>query len=271
MLRVLRSSPSTHEQQLVEAARRGDPHAFGRLVEPHRERLRSRCLQMLRSDQDADDALQDALVRAWRGLHGFEGGASVGPWLHRIATNSSLDALSKRRRTVPIDASADMGSTVSRETVDPVSPAALYEQREALELAFAAAQEMLPARQRAVLILSEALGYSAREAAEALDTTPTSVYSALQRARKVVDAQRPERNEQTALRALGDEELKDQAERFAHAMERDDVDAILAIVKDDDGARQRPASAARRDSTRACDSSSRSRSSRPLLAAASSR
>ncbi len=229
---MLRSSP-THEQQLVEAARRGDPHAFGRLVEPHRDRLRSRCLQVLRSDQDADDALQDALVRAWRGLHGFDGSGAVGPWLHRIATNSSLDTLQRRRRTVPIDPAADPETTDAGEvstTRGSESPAARYEQREALELAFVVALEILPARQRAALILSEALGFSAREAAEALDTTTTSVYSALQRARRVVEDRRPERSEQTALSALDDEELRAAGERFARAMERADVETILAMV-----------------------------------------
>jgi RNA polymerase sigma-70 factor (ECF subfamily) len=153
-----------------------------------------------------------------------------------------------------------MGAARGTET-----PAARYEQREALELAFVVAREMLPARQRAALILSEGLGFSAREAAEALDTTTTSVYSALQRARKVIDDRRPEHSEQTALRALDDDELRAAGERFARAMERADVETILAMVREESA--QRPSSAARSDSTRACDTSSEARSSRSLVAA----
>jgi RNA polymerase sigma-70 factor (ECF subfamily) len=172
----------TREQKLVEAARRGDERAFRRLVEPHQDRLRSRCYRVLRSQHDADDALQETLVRAWRGLDGLDGNGAVGPWLHRIATNSSIDALHRRRRSVPVDASADPDATSAGATA---SPAVRYEQREALEAVFATVVNHLPERQRDALIL-DALGYSAGEAAQALDTTRTSVYSALQRARAAI-------------------------------------------------------------------------------------
>jgi RNA polymerase sigma-70 factor, ECF subfamily len=208
------------EQQLVEAARRGDERAFGHLIERYRARLRTRCRRILRSDHDADDALQEALVRAWRGLPGFADGGDVEAWLYRIATNASLDALARRRRTVPIDASADADAVPSAP-----SPAASYEQREALEHAFVAASELLPARQRAALILKDALGFSAGDAAMALGTTRTSVYSALQRARKAIDDEAPEQAMPHGR------ELKAAGERFALAMERADVDEILAMVR----------------------------------------
>jgi RNA polymerase sigma-70 factor (ECF subfamily) len=170
------------ERDLVEAARRGDEHAFRRLVEPHQARLRSRCYRVLRSQHDADDALQETLIRAWRGLHRLDRERSVGPWLHRIATNSSLDALDRRRRMVPIDASADPDAQAAARAA---SPAVRYEQREALQRAFTEVLDELPERQRDAVVL-DALGYSAGETARALDTTRPSVYSALQRARKVI-------------------------------------------------------------------------------------
>ena len=207
------------EQHLIEAARHGDERAFARLVGPHRDRLRSRCFRLLRSDQDADDALQETLVRAWRGLRGFAGGGDVAAWLHRIATNASLDALARRRRSVPIDAAADADAVA---TVP--SPAARYEQREALELAYVATEVLQP-KQRAALILKEGLGFSAGEAARAMGTTRAAMYSALQRARKTIDDEPPERA------VPHGRELKAAGERFARAMERADVDEILAMVR----------------------------------------
>ena len=176
---------ATHERDLVEAAREGDEHAFRRLVEPHQDRLHSRCFRVLRSEHDADDALQETLVRAWRGLPGLDRERSVGPWLYRIATNSSLDALDRRRRSVPVDASADPDD----EAAAAASPAARYEQREALRRTVTDVLDHLPDRQRDALVLN-ALGFSAGESAQALHTTTTSIYSALQRARKVIGESR---------------------------------------------------------------------------------
>jgi RNA polymerase sigma-70 factor, ECF subfamily len=171
-----------NEQGLVEAAQRGDEHAFRRLIEPHRDRLRSRCYRVLRSQDDADDALQETLVRAWRGLRGLDHDRSVGPWLHRIATNSSLDALDRRRRTVPIDSSADPDAEAAGRSS---SPAIRYEQSEAVMRTFTDVIQHLPDRQRKAVVL-DALGFTPRETARALNTTRPSVYSALQRARKVI-------------------------------------------------------------------------------------
>ena len=211
------------DADLVDAARSGDDRAFRALIEPHREDLRSRCRRILGSPDDADDALQDTMVRAWRGLPGFADGRALAPWLYRIATNASLDALARRRRLPPVDPDA-----VPDALNGSISPAAEYEQREDLERALVAVMRHLPARQRAALILSDALGLSAREAAEALDTTATSVYSALQRARKQLDDRG---RDDTSLHALGDPELRADVERLTAAMARADVREVLSTLK----------------------------------------
>jgi RNA polymerase sigma-70 factor (ECF subfamily) len=177
---------------------------------------------MLGSLHDAEDALQDALLRAWRGLHRFEPDRPLAPWLYRIATNVCLDALAKRpKRLLPLDRTPpsrpDAGPgrpLAEREALEPypdralgladgyAAPEASYEQRESVELAFIAALQNLPARQRAVLILREVLGFSAREVAQSLDSTAASVNSALQRARRTMDERLPDRSQQ-ATRSSG--------------------------------------------------------------------
>ncbi len=217
-----RSTP----QDLVDAARRGDDLAFERLIDPHRGMLRARCYRILGSDHDADDAFQEALVRAWRGLHRFDRTGALGPWLYRIATNAALDVLDKRRRgPVMVD---------RPETEGPASaiPSVSYEQREDLELAVAAVLKHLSPRQRAALVLSDALGLSGREAARALDTSTASVNSALQRARQVVGDRIPEQDAEPALHSLDDAELRADVERFAQAVERDDVGAVVTLLRD---------------------------------------
>jgi len=201
---------------------------------------------MLGSAADAEDALQDTLLRAWRALPRFEGRSSLRSWLFRIATNVSLRVLERRPpRVLPIDygPAADPHGTVAAPLVesvwiepypdDQLPVEAGYEQREAVELAFIAALQHLPARQRAVLILRDVLGFSAREVAEALDATPASVDSALQRAHKTVEQRVPERSQQATLRALGDDELRATIGRFAAAWERADVDALKAMLAED--------------------------------------
>src|SRR5512143_2598585 len=221
---------STVEQrELLETARKGSADAYRRLVEPHRSALQAHCYRMLGSVQDAEDALQEALVRAWRGLDRFEGRSSLRSWLYRIATNTSLDAIQRRpKRILPIDYGppADPHGGVGEPLVESVwlepfpdetlaiedgyaSPDARYEQREAVELAFVAAL------QRAVLILREVLGFSAQETADALDTSVASVNSALQRARATIEKKLPEQSQQKTLRSLGDEKLREIVERYA--------------------------------------------------------
>jgi RNA polymerase sigma-70 factor (ECF subfamily) len=241
------------ERALLDIARGGDERAYDRLVEPHRPELRAHCYRMLGSAQDAEDALQDALLRAWRGLPAFEGRSSLRTWLYTIATNVCLKAIERRPKLVlPIDygPAADPHDGPGRPMTEAVwvepypderlglddglaGPEARYEQRESIELAFIAALQYLPARQRAVLILRDVLGFSAREVAQALDTKPASVDSALQRAHKTVDERLPQRSQQATLRALGDEALREIANEFVAAWERADVDAVVAMLADD--------------------------------------
>jgi RNA polymerase sigma-70 factor, ECF subfamily len=241
------------ERALLEAARRGDEAAFGRLVEPYRRELHAHCYRMLGSVQDAEDALQETLLRAWRGLRGFEGRSSLRSWLYKIATNACLKTIERRpKRVLPIDyaPASDPHDGPAEPVIESVwvepypderlgldggllGPDARYEQREAVELAFIAALQHLPARQRAVLILRDVLGYSARETAVALDTTSVSVDSALQRAHKTVNERLPEQSQQATLRAVGDDALSELVERYVDAWERNDVDAVVAMLTDD--------------------------------------
>jgi RNA polymerase sigma-70 factor, ECF subfamily len=245
--------PAVAEQELLQAARGGDEDAFRRLVEPSHRELHAHCYRMLGSVHDAEDALQDAMLRAWRGLPGLEARGRLRGWLYKIATNACLDAIGRRpKRVLPIDygppvaAPTDPTETVSEPVwLEPypdgelgledgrAAPEARYERREAVELAFIAALQHLPPRQRAVLILREVLGFSAREVAEALGTTVASVNSALQRARRGIDERLPERTQQATLRSLGDVRVRDLVQRFIDAFEAGDVDAILALLAED--------------------------------------
>jgi RNA polymerase sigma-70 factor, ECF subfamily len=205
---------------------------------------------MLGSFQDAEDAFQDTLLRAWRGLSGFRQGSRLRPWLYKIATNVCLDVIAKRpKRVLPIDRSppADVAAGPGRPVVEQVwleplpdeqlgiedgyaAPEARYEQRESVELAFIAALQHLPTRQRAVLLLREVLGLSAREVAEALESTTASVNSALQRARRAVEGRLPAQSQQATLRALGDEGLRAVVQRYIEAWESRDGDALLTLL-----------------------------------------
>jgi RNA polymerase sigma-70 factor, ECF subfamily len=219
-----------------------DDAAFADLVAPYRGELHAHCYRMLGSAHDAEDALQETLLRAWRALSRFEGRSSLRSWLYTIATNTCLTQLQRRpKRTLPVDfgPAADMAAGLGvppEETVwiEPYPDTGLgYEEREGVELAFIAALQHLPATQRAVLILREVLGFSAAETAEVLETTVAAVNSALQRARKAVDERTPERSQQATLRALGDEKLRALVERYMDAMRRADVDAVVAMLAED--------------------------------------
>ena len=242
-----------NQSELLQDARNGDEDAFRRLVEPEQPALLAHAYRMLGSVPDAEDAVQDALLRAWRGLDRFEGRSSLRSWLYAIATNASLRAVERRpKRVLPVDyaPAADPHDGPGEPLIESVwvepypdqqlgledglaGPEARYEQRESVELAFIAALQHLPARQRAVLILREVLGFSARETAEALDTTPASIDSALQRARKTVDVRLPEQSQQAALSSMDDEGLRRIVDGFVDAWERADVDKVVAMLSDD--------------------------------------
>jgi RNA polymerase sigma-70 factor (ECF subfamily) len=219
-----------HEQRLLKAARAGDEAAFRRLVEVHRPMLYARCYRMLGSVHDADDAMQETLLRAWRGLPGFDGRAALRPWLHRIATNASLDLLKRRSNGATPIALAPDDEQVAAPEEEATSPAARYERRETVELAVVAALQHLPASQRAALVLSDVLGFSGRETAHLLDTTPASVYSSVQRARKVVDERLPAPSEQPGPSSLRDQSLKDVVDRYMRAIDRADVGEIVSML-----------------------------------------
>jgi RNA polymerase sigma-70 factor, ECF subfamily len=243
----------THrEDQLLEAARGGDEAAYGELVERYRGELHAHCYRMLGSVHDAEDALQDALLRAWRALSKFEGRSSLRSWLYKIATNTCLDAIGRRqKRTLPTehppaDPSEGPGEPLVESVwVEPYADEALgvedgfaapesrYERRESVELAFIAALQHLPANQRAALILREVLGFSAREVAETLDTSVASVNSALQRARAAVEDRLPERSQQQTLRSLDDDEIRELVESYVAAWERNDVEAVVSMLSEE--------------------------------------
>jgi RNA polymerase sigma-70 factor (ECF subfamily) len=244
---------ATHDRALLERARDGDEDAFTRLVEPHRRELHAHCYRMLASVHDAEDALQDALLRAWRAIARFEGRSSLPSWLYTIATNTCLDQIARRpKRVLPIDYGPATDPHVGPGEpllesvwIEPypdeilgvedgfTAPEAHYERREAVELAFIAALQHLPGNQRAVLIQREVLGFSAKEVAESLQTTVASVNSALQRARATVRERVPAQSQQSTLRALGEDSVRELVDRYVDAWERDDVDAFVAMLTED--------------------------------------
>jgi RNA polymerase sigma-70 factor (ECF subfamily) len=240
------------ESALLELARSGDEDAFRELVDAHRGELRSYCYQMLGSVADAEDAVQNALLRAWRGLPKFEGRGSVRAWLYSIATNTTLDiARHRSRRELPADfgPAAPVGAPVDGLISDPVwlepcperwltgsgpaAPEARYEQRESVEIAFMIMLQHLPPLQRAVLILRDVLAFPAAEVAGQLSTTVAAVNSALQRARATAQAGLPAHSQQSALRALGNQPAADLARRYADALETGDVDALIGMLTED--------------------------------------
>jgi RNA polymerase sigma-70 factor (ECF subfamily) len=235
----------------LRAARLDDEAAFERLITPHRAGLQAHCYRMLGSAADAEDALQDALLRAWKGLPKFEGRSSLRSWLYRIATNVCLKAIERRpSRVLPVDFGPPsdphdrpQAPLVEAAWLDPfpdaavdaglASPEARYEQRESVELAFIAALQHLPARQRAVLLLRDVLGFAPSEIAAALDATPASVYSTLQRAHAAVEERVPAHSQQATLRSLGDRRIRDLVRRWCEAWDAGDVPALAALLTDD--------------------------------------
>ena len=214
----------------LEAARGGDERAFARLVEPHRRELRAHCYRMAGSLLDADDLLQESLLRAWRGLASFEGRASLRTWLYKVTTHACLDQLDRKGpRLLP----QDMGPASDGRVGPPIedtafvepAPAELYERREDVALAFLVALQLLTPKQRAALILRDVVGMEASECAELLGLSVAAVNSALQRAREVlaarpVTAPPPERDDAVLA-------------RYIDAWQRADSAALVALLRDD--------------------------------------
>jgi RNA polymerase sigma-70 factor (TIGR02960 family) len=223
----------THPE--LQAAAGGDEEAFRLLLDPHRGALHLHCYRMLGSVHDADDALQETLLRAWRSLDRYEPSGSFAAWLYAIATNVCLTALAGRRRRqeVPV---ADTGEDVWTERLLHVQPypdrlLEALERRETVELAFVTAAQLLPPKQRAVLILRDVLDWSAKETADALGDSVAAVNSALQRARRGLSRARsagaPEHApaSATAERAL--------LRRFMAAWDAVDIDGIVSLLARD--------------------------------------
>jgi len=237
--------------QPTSNASRLDSEAFETLIEPFRKELRLHCYRMLGSVHDAEDLVQETLLRAWRGLAEFEGRASLRNWLYRIATNACLNALASRKSaqrmlpqelgpptSVPPKVPAEdvpwldpyPDDALAGVTTAPLGPEARYEMREAVELAFVAAIQHLPPRQRAVLLLRDVLGSSAAEAAQLLEMSTASINSALQRARATLEARAgsPRRRApegEAAQRAL--------LERYVETWESSDLDGLIDLLKAD--------------------------------------
>ena len=237
---------------LMSRARSGDGEAFRALTEPHRRELQVHCYRMLGSFQDAEDALQDTMLAAWRGLERFDGRASLRTWLYRIATNRCLDVLRSARRRpakqwdIPgIEPPEPTGlgeipwlepypdALLDGAISVPLGPEARYEQTESISLAFVTALQILPPRQLAVLILRDVLGFHAHEVADMLDTSVESVKSALKRARAGMQRRLPvttDREPPPAGNSPGEDAI---VAKFVSAYESADIDALVALLTDD--------------------------------------
>ena len=230
-------------------ARAGDDDAFRELTDPHRRELQLHCYRIVGSMQDAEDLVQETLLAAWRGLEAFEGRASVRSWLYRIATNRCLNALRATSRR-PREVRSMVEPPEPTRRTDPIwlepfpdvlldeiadrspGPAARYESRESIELAFIVALQGLPPRQRAALVLRDVLGFRASEVAGMLDTSEASVKGALQRARAALEARLPAADRDRAPRPNSAHERR-VVGRFADAVESGDIDEVVALLTDD--------------------------------------
>lgn len=231
------------DEAFLVAARGGDEHAFERLVEPYRGELHRHCYRLLGSVHDADDAMQETMLRAWRGLGGFELRAPLRAWLYRISTNACLRMMEGRRRQ---PGSLDVDEAAVAAYLQPYpdellaalpstapGPDAVAEERESLALSLVSAMQLLPPRQRVVLVMRDVLGWSAKETSDLLGTTVAGANSALQRARARLECLR---NEGALARDhMPSSPQSEQAvvSRFLAAWEAVDVDAIVALLADD--------------------------------------
>ncbi len=236
------------ETEVVTAARGGDLAAFEKLVEPYRRELRAHCYRMSGSIHDAEDLLQESLLKAWRGISGFESRASVRTWLYKVTTSACLDAVDARKtRALPVGFGlpTEPGTPMTpraealwlepapdEQVVDDArSPEARYSPRESVALAFLAALQVLPAKQRAVLILRDVLGWQPAECADLLQLNVPAVNSALQRARETIA--RGDKSRKARAAAVEDESTKSLLTRYVRAWEDADVPGLVALLHED--------------------------------------
>ena len=231
----------TADAAVVAAVRAGDEAAFGRVTERHRRELHVHCYRMLGSFDEAEDLVQETFLRAWRGRSGLTGGPGVRPWLYKIATNACLDALRRRsRRAQTVASPADLPwlQPYPDRLLDEVAPSeeepdAVVVSRETIELAFLALIQLLPARQRAAVILRDVLGWSAKETADLLETSVASANSALQRARATLDERAPRRDAADPTAGELTEEERTLLAGFIDAHQRADPQAVATLARDD--------------------------------------
>jgi RNA polymerase sigma-70 factor, ECF subfamily len=225
------------EPALLAAARAGDDEAFVQLTAPHRRALHVHCYRMLGSMHDADDALQETLLRAWRGLPGYEPRAPLQAWLHRIATNVALRLIERRERDRAAQVDAHLEPYADRlldELRSPErEPAEEAVAREGIGLAFIAAVQLLPARQRAILVLRDVLGWPAREVADLLGESVAAVNSALQRARARLEREREAGTLARVHAPAGGAAEARVMRLFQDAWAAVDLEGIVSLLEDD--------------------------------------
>jgi len=243
------------EARRMAAARRGNSHEFSELAEPYRYELQVHCYRILGSAHEAEDMVQETMLRAWKRLDTYEGRASFRAWLYKIATNVCLDTLDKRRRRAKRLLPNDLFSPADpHNPVEPplteilwleplpdewladssaVNPEVRYSTHESISLAFLTALQLLPPRQRAVLILKDVMDWSANEIADLLDATTSSVNSALHRARVTLAKNYRGRKQQTSIPANPDEQTQKILEKYVQAWQTADVNGLVALLKKD--------------------------------------
>lgn len=241
------------DEQALAAARLGDSQRFSDLTEPYRRELQIHCYRILGSLHEAEDMVQETLLRAWKRLDTYEGRASFRAWLYKIATNACLDTLDRRRsrRLLPPQHSpaSDPKTQIAQPSAEMIwlepipdewledlsarNPETHYTESESISLAFLAALQTLPTRQRAVLILRDVLDFSAAETAEVLEITVPSVNSALHRARASLSERYHGKEIQTSTRLPTDERTQQLLDHFVNAWERADVEGLVALLKED--------------------------------------
>ena len=239
-------------EDLIERVKAGDEHAFRQLVGPYQGELQLHCYRILGSAQDAEDALQETLLAAWRGLAQFEGRSSVRTWLYRVATNCCLKALRSASRRPPVNwpppgvdppQPSRVGEVIWLQPYPDVllegladatpGPEARYEATETISLAFVTALQALPPRQRAVLILRDVLGFPTSQVAGILDSSEDSAASALKRARAAMRGQYPPATARPLPPRPGSPRERDLVDRFTRAYQAGDVAAVVALLTED--------------------------------------